>query len=89
MTDMQNVYSQILLSEFIIAKNKKNGGGEIAQKFNRGLVKWIAVIYAVDYYRIIKEKADFSLEDVILSYLLTVVSLGKWDRRLTFMISVF
>lgn len=82
---MQNVYSQILLSEFIIAKKKK----EIAQKFNRRLVKWVAVIYAVEYYRIITEKADFSLEEDTLSYLLTVVSLGKWDCRLTFMISVF
>lgn len=62
---------------------------EVVQKFNRGLVKWI-VIYAMEYDRIIKEKSDFfSLEEDTLNCLLTVVSLGKWDHRVTFIIFVF
>lgn len=42
----------------------------------------------MEYCRIIK-KADFSLEDDTLNCLLTVVSLGTWDHRVTFIISVF
>lgn len=71
------------LSAFIIAKRL-----ETAHKFNRGLVKWTVVIHAMEYYRITEEKADFSLEEDTLNCLL-VISLGRWDSRVIFIISIF
>ena len=59
MTGVQNVYSQIFFSAFIIAKKKKR----IAQKFNRGLVTWIIIIHVVKYCRIVREKVNFSVEE--------------------------
>lgn len=64
MTGVQNVYSQIFFSAFIIAKKKKK---RIAQKFNRGLVTWIIVIHVVKYCRIVREKVNFSVEEDTLN----------------------
>lgn len=69
-------------SQHLIAKRL-----ETAHKFNRGVIKWIVVIRAVEYYGIIK-KADCSLEEDTLDYLL-VVSLGEWDCRVIFIIPTF
>ena len=41
-----------------------------------------------EYYRNIKEKADFSLEEDTLNCLL-VLSLGRWDHRVIFSISIY
>lgn len=50
-------------SQHLIAKRL-----ETAHKLNREVIKWIVVIHAMEYYRIIKKKADCSLEEDTLNY---------------------